>query len=110
MDRRLLSSGIWTGNGAPLGCHAGSIARPVSGKPSNDSLAYPSDQRRQFGLKSGRSWIPGSKKFRFLQANFLKISIYFQAILQKISIFHSKISHFQLLLGKLFYFSSKVTT
>src|SRR6218665_2490887 len=40
-----------------------------------------------------------SKRFRFLQP-----------IFSKISIFQGKIGHLQLLLGKLFYFSSKVTT
>ena len=49
------------------------------------------------------------KKFRFLQANFRKITI-FQAILKENSIFQAKIAYLQLLLGKLFYFSSKVTT
>src|SRR6218665_3944917 len=74
------------------------------------------------------SWIR-VKKFRFLQANFRKISI-FQAILQKniefcrqisenfdffqaikkIRFSKQKIVHLHLPLSKLFYFSSKVTT
>ena len=85
-------------------------------------------QRCQSGLKSGRSWIR-STKFRFSPANFREISIFsgnvkkiqffhanfqkfrfFHAIFKKISIFQAKIAHLQLLLGKLFYLSSKVTT
>src|SRR6218665_13042 len=62
-------------------------------------------QRCQCGLKSGGRG-SGSKKFRFLLANFVKISI-FSGNLKK-SIFQTKICHLQLLLGKLF--SSKVTT
>src|SRR6218665_432234 len=81
-------------------------------------------QRRQSGLKSGGSWIRVKKfrfsreiseKFRFFQAIiFIKKSIFrtnlFQAIPQKNSIFQAKIGYLQLFLGKLFYFSSKVTT
>ena len=71
----------------------------------------------------------GSTKFRFFQANFREILIvpgkflksrFFQANFQKISIFlenftnnfdfQAKIAHLHLLLGNLFYFSSKVTT
>ena len=57
-------------------------------------------QLRQSGLKSEGSWIL-VKKFRF-----------FQAILKRILFSRKKIGHLhvQLLLGKLFYFSSKVTT
>src|SRR6218665_3925920 len=39
-------------------------------------------QRHQSGLKSGGSWIR-VKKCQFLQANFRKFSVFFQAILQK---------------------------
>jgi len=90
--------------------------------------AIPYKQRRQAGLKSVGSWIR-VKKIRYFQANFRK-NRFFQAISQTISIFPgkfpkflifsgnftnfidfpSKIGHLQLLLGKLFYFSSKVTT
>src|SRR6218665_1609752 len=63
------------------------------------------------------------EKFRFLEANVLKILIFsgkfsknlifylnfdFQAILKRDSIFQAKMAHLQLLLGKLFHFSSKV--
>ena len=52
-----------------------------------------------------------SEKFRFFQAHFRKISS-FSGNLKKISISRQKlpIYRLQLLLGKLFYFSSKVTT
>jgi len=54
------------------------------------------------------SWIR-VKKVRFLLTNFRKISI-FSGNFTKKSIFHEKNGHLQQLLGKLFYFSSKVTT
>jgi len=50
-----------------------------------------------------------TQKIDFLQVNFLKILI-FSGNFTKILIFHAKIGHLQLLLVKLFYFSSKVTT
>ena len=60
------------------------------------------------------------KNFDFCRQIFFNILIffrqifekfrYFQAIFRKLSIFHAKIANLQLLLGKLFYFSSKVTT
>jgi len=84
-------------------------------------------QWRQSGLKSGGSWIrlknldfpckfPKNvdffrqfhKKFQFFQENF-RFFIFLQAISQKISIFQEIIGHFQQLLGKLFYISSKVS-
>src|SRR6218665_315636 len=49
-----------------------------------------------------------TKEYRVLQANFRKI-LFFQAI-KKIRFSTQKIVHLQLPLGKLFYFSSKVTT
>src|SRR6218665_1876125 len=49
------------------------------------------------------------EKFRFIQASFQKVLI-FSGNLKTISIFQAKIAHLQLLLGKVFYFSSKVTT
>jgi len=59
------------------------------------------------------------EKFRFFQnisqknlifpSKFRK-NFHFQAISQKISILEAKVAHLQLLVGKLFYFSSKVTT
>ena len=53
-----------------------------------------------------------SQRNRFFGAKFRQISILFSAISQKISIFQPKIGYLglQLFLGKLFYFSSKVTT
>jgi len=50
-----------------------------------------------------------TQKFNFSRQLSEKFQ-FFQAISQKISIFKAKIGHLQLLLGKLFYFSSKVTT
>jgi len=83
-------------------------------------------QRRESGLfnlgghGSGltQSW-QISENFRFFQAISLKKSIFpgkfsknfdFSDYLGKKSNFQAKIGHLQLLLGKLFYFSSKVTT
>src|SRR6218665_3313536 len=61
-----------------------------------------------------------SEKFRFFQVISQTISIFqvkfpknfdfFQVILYKMSIFQAKIGYLQLFWGKLFYFSSKVTT
>jgi len=48
------------------------------------------------------------KKIDFLQANFKKSD--FSGNLKTISSFQAKIAHLQLLLGKFFYFSSKVAT
>ena len=83
-----------------------------------------SKQWHQSGLKSG-SRGSGSNKFRFFQANLKKIR-FFQAISidftrqisEKNSIysgnkklnFQANIAHLQLLLGKLFFFSSKIIT
>ena len=85
-------------------------------------------QRLQSGLKSGRVADPGKKEFDFpgkfrkkiassrpisykfrFSRQIPKIFRFLQAISQIISIFQAKICHLQLLLGKLFYFSSKVT-
>src|SRR6218665_394406 len=86
-------------------------------------------QRRQSGLKSGGRGSM-SQKFQFFQTNFRKISIFSgnftknfdfsRQNFRKISIFsrnftkcfdfYGEMSHLQQLLGKLFYFSSKVTT
>jgi len=44
------------------------------------------------------------------QGKFAKNLDFFQAISQFFLIFQAKIGHLQLLLGKLFYFSSKVIT
>src|SRR6218665_1753753 len=85
-------------------------------------------QWRQSGLKSGGRG-SGSNKSRLFQTNFCEISIFsgnftrnfnfFRQIFKKLqffrqfektSIFQAKIAHLQLLLAKLFYFSSKVTT
>jgi len=87
------------------------------------------DQRRQSGLKSWGSWIrvkksifPSKfpKNFDFFLASSPKDFDFsrqisekfrvFHAISQNISISQAKIGHLQLLFGKLFYFSSKVTT
>src|SRR6218665_3218054 len=75
-------------------------------------------QRRQSGLKSGGSWIR-VKEFDFYRQIFENFQ-FFQAILQKNieffrqlkkSIFQAKNCPFRdIPLGKLFYFSSKVTT
>ena len=51
-----------------------------------------------------------TKEFRFFQANFFKTISIFHEILIFFSNFQAKTGHLQLLLGKLFYFSSKVTT
>src|SRR6218665_3292054 len=93
---------------------------------ANLNLSY--TQRRQSGLKSGGSWIwvkklislgKFPKNFEFFQTISQKIQFsrqtsekcrFFQAIAQTIFNFPGKIGHLQLLLGKLFYFSSKVTT
>src|SRR6218665_588301 len=79
------------------------------------ALSFPTNvnygsQRRQSGLKSGGSWIRVrkisnfsgylTKKFRFFQANYRKISIFQEN--KKNSNFQAKIGHLQLLLGKLF--------
>src|SRR6218665_448371 len=81
-----------------------------------------------FEIWEGRG--SGSTKFRFFQATFRESTIFsgnftkhfdfsqqmfekfqfFQAIPKKNLIFQAKIGHLQLLLSKLFYFSSKVTT
>src|SRR6218665_3764608 len=57
------------------------------------------------------SIFPGKlqKNFDFFRQICKKFRL-FQAIFTKVSIFHAKIAHLQLLLGKLFYFLSKVTT
>src|SRR6218665_69502 len=61
-----------------------------------------------------------SEKFRFFQANFHKISNFYGKFSKNFDFFRQfhkkfrfswqKIAHLQLLLGKLFYFASKVTT
>src|SRR6218665_2960544 len=51
-----------------------------------------------------------SENYDFFQAISNKKINFFQPISQKISIFQTKFGHSQLLLGKLFCFSSKVTT
>ena len=63
---------------------------------------------RQSGLKSAGSWIR-VKKISIYPGKFLKNSDFFRQF-NKISIFQAIIAHLQLLLGKLFYFSSKITT
>src|SRR6218665_1387686 len=93
-------------------------------RPSVRVFCSLSIQRRQSGLKSegrgsGLNKIDFSrqisekfqfqKKNRFFQANFRQISA-FSGHFTKSSIFKAKIRHLLLLLGKLFYFSSKVTT
>jgi len=73
------------------------------------------DQRRQSGLKSGVV-DPGQNNFNFFQAikkirfsrQIFKKFRFGQAILARISIFQAQIGHLPLLLGKLFYFFSKV--
>src|SRR6218665_3159705 len=103
-------------------CYLGSMISDDATEKSREGW----QQRRQSGLKSGGSWIR-VKKFRFLQANFRKISIFsgnftkeyrvLQANFRKFCFFRqlkkidfpSKKVHLQLLLAKLFYFSSKVT-
>src|SRR6218665_1993436 len=104
----------------------------VSLRVQNEDV-YSHSQRRQSGFKFGGCG-SGSNKFRSLQTNFREISIFFRQLHKRISqkirffqgnfrkmsifsgnlkqklIFQAKISHLQLLLGKLFYFSSKVTT
>src|SRR6218665_2564761 len=72
-------------------------------------MLSPCGQWRQSDMKSWEVADPGQNKFRFFQANCRKFR-FFQTISQKVSIFQAKIGHLQLLLGKLFYFSSKVTT
>src|SRR6218665_2610391 len=99
------------------------LAGDIGGAESSKKFCS-SAQRRQSGLKSGGTWIsifPGKfprnfnffrqvlKKFQFFKANFRKILI-ISGNLKKNSFFQAKIAHLQLLLGKLFYFSSKVTT
>src|SRR6218665_903477 len=81
---------------------------PGRSAPSGPASRRHSRQRLQFDLKSGGSWIrlkefdfsrQLSKKLRFFSGNFTK----------KIN-FPGKIGYLQELLGKLFYFSSNVTT
>jgi len=49
-------------------------------------------------------------KIRFFQANFRKILIFLGNFTKNFDFTAAKIGHLQLLLGKLFYFSSEVTT
>src|SRR6218665_851914 len=87
-------------------CYLGSIISDDATEKSREG----SQQRRQSGLKSGGSWIR-VKKFRFLQTNFRKISIFFQAILQKNIEFSRQISenfYFFWQLKKLIFQAKKV--
>src|SRR6218665_1885409 len=104
-------------------CYLGSMISDDATDKSREGW----QQRRQSGLKSGGSWIRVKKlsistgkfpknfpSFRqlFLQKNVefcRQILFFFQAI-KKIRFSKQKIVHLQLPLGKLFYFSSKVTT
>src|SRR6218665_3929605 len=52
-------------------CYLGNMISDDATEKSREGL----QQRRQSGLKSGEPWIR-VKKFRFLQANFRKISIF----------------------------------
>src|SRR6218665_2513122 len=94
---------------------------------STVKLQYPTPQWRQSCLKSGGSWIRAKKlmftgknfdffqaisqKFLIFEANFEKFRFVFRQFKEN-SIFQAKIGHLglQLPVGKLFYFSAKVTT
>src|SRR6218665_868004 len=66
-------------------CYLGNMISNDATEKSREGL----QQRRQSGLKSGGSWIR-VKQFRFLQANFRKISIFFRQLYKKISSFPGK--------------------
>ena len=67
------------------------------------------DISRQISKKCQFFQAISQEKIRFSRNIFEKISIFFRQF-KKYSIFQAKIGHLQLLLGKLFYFSSKVIT
>src|SRR6218665_2972330 len=64
-------------------------------------------QRRQSGLKSGGRG-SGSKAFRFVQANFRKLSI-FRQFHEGIRISRQKLAIYSYFWANYYYFSSKVT-
>src|SRR6218665_371587 len=70
----------------------------------NKISIFPGKFQRNFDLSGNFT-----KNFDFPRQTFEKFRL-FQAIFKKVSIFHAKIAHLQLLLGKLFYFLSKVIT
>src|SRR6218665_2178083 len=102
-------------------CYLGSMISDDATEKSREGL----QQRRQSGLKSGRSWIrikkfdfyrQISEKFQFFQAILQKNIKFFTQIsenfdflqpIKKIRLSKQKIVHLQLPLSKLFYFSSK---
>ena len=103
-------------------CYLGSMISDDATEKSREGW----QQRRQSGLKSGGSWIwvkksistgKFPKNFNFFRQSY-KIISSFAGKFPKILIFSgnkkvdfpSKKVHLQLPLGKLFYFSSKVTT